>query len=159
MPEYAAPPPYALRPATVEDFSFLYDLHVGCLKGYVAQIWGWDDAAQAAMFRERFAPEASRIVIADGRALGVLATERRPEGWLIGNIAIAPPQQGRGLGAAIIGDLLTQAAREGVPTRLQVLRVNPARRLYERLGFRVEGETPTHYLLCAEPRGEAREEG
>jgi ribosomal protein S18 acetylase RimI-like enzyme len=33
---------------------------------------------------------------------------------------------------------------------LQVLKVNPARRLYERLGFRVTGETPTHFLMLHE---------
>ena len=30
---------------------------------------------------------------------------------------------------------------------LRVLRVNPARRLYERLGFEVTGESPTHFEM------------
>ena len=155
MPEAVAPPCYRLRPATAGDFAFLRALHVVTLKGYVAQTWGWDDAAQEARFREAFNPEASRIIVIDGREVGVLAVERRPDALFIANIALVPEEQGRGLGAAIVGDVLAEAARAGVATDLQVLRVNPARRLYERLGFAVVGETPTHYLLRAEPANAA----
>jgi ribosomal protein S18 acetylase RimI-like enzyme len=34
---------------------------------------------------------------------------------------------------------------------LTILKVNPARRLYERLGFTVVGETETHFRLEARP--------
>jgi ribosomal protein S18 acetylase RimI-like enzyme len=152
VPEAVAPPRYRLRPATAGDFAFLLALHVATLKEYVARTWGWDEAAQAARFREVFTPETLQIVRLEGRPVGVLAVEHRPEEFFIANIAIDPEQQGFGLGGAIIGDVLAEAARAGLATRLQVLRVNPARRLYERLGFVIEGETPTHYLLRAEPQ-------
>ncbi len=131
MLEAVAPPRYRLRPATAGDFAFLHVLHVVTLKGYVTQTWGWGDAAQAARFRDGFRPEASQIVL------------------------IVPEQQGHGIGAALIGDVLAEAARAGVATRLQVLRVNPARRLYERLGFAIEGETSTHYPMRADPDRQA----
>ena len=41
---------YELRPGSMEDFQFLYDLHVRTLKPHVERIWGWDDADQ----RQRF---------------------------------------------------------------------------------------------------------
>jgi hypothetical protein len=44
---------------------------------------------------------------------------------------------------------LTRVA--GTPATLYVLKVNPSRRLFERLGFRVIEETPTSYLMRAEP--------
>ncbi len=34
-----------------------------------------------------------------------------------------------------------------LPVRLQVIKGNPARNLYERLGFTVTGETDTHLLM------------
>ena len=46
MPEPRPAPAYTLRPATAEDYAFLYDLHVATMKEYVAQTWGWDDAVQ-----------------------------------------------------------------------------------------------------------------
>jgi GNAT superfamily N-acetyltransferase len=154
MPEAVAPPRYRLRPATAGDFALLHALHVATLKEYVAQTWRWDDAAQAARFRARFRPETSRIVAVDDREVGALAVERRSAALFIANIAIVPEQQGHRLGAAIIGDVLAEAARMGSATRLQTLRVNPARRPYERLGFAIEGETPTHSLLRADPHSQ-----
>ena len=64
-------------------------------------------------------------------------------------IEILPEYQNRGVGSAVIRDVLAQAQAEGLPVGLQVLKVNPARRLYERLGFNVVGETATHYLMRA----------
>lgn len=163
MPERGATPPYTLRPVAAGDFAFLRDLHAATIRDYVDQTWGWDDAAQAARFREAFDtrmrriadgeadPEAGQIVVVDGQNAGVLEVERRADGLFIANIAIAPPYQGRGLGATLIRAVLAVAAREGVPTRLRVLRVNPARHLYERLGFAICGETLTHYLMEAVP--------
>ncbi len=45
---------------------------------------------------------------------------------------------------------VAQARAEGVPVALQVLKVNPARHLYERLGFSVVGETAMHCLMRTE---------
>jgi len=149
VPSARLAPAYTLRPATAEDYPFLYDLHVATMKEYVAQTWGWDNAVQQAMFRENFTPERGRIVMVDGRAVGVFTAERRPAEWFIWAIAIGPEMQGRGLGAALLRDQLATAARDGLPTRLQVLLVNPARQLYERLGFAIIDETPTHYLMSA----------
>ena len=62
---------------------------------------------------------------------------------------ILPEYQNRGVGSAVIRDVLAQAQAEGLSVGLQVLKVNPARRLYERLGFSLVGETATHYLMRA----------
>lgn len=159
MPDLGVSLAYSLRPATAADFSFLYDLHVASMKEYVTQTWGWDDAVQQELFAASFHPECRQIVVADGRDVGVLASERRPDDWFLASIAIAPSEQGRGVGAALIRDLLATAARDGLPVRLQVLKVNPARRLYERLGFVVTGETPTHYLMSTVSPAPDREGG
>lgn len=43
----------------------------------------------------------------------------------------------------MLSALLNDAARAHVPVSLSVLHGNPARRLYERLGFRSESDTET----------------
>lgn len=53
----------------------------------------------------------------------------------------------------MVGDLLAEAAAAAIPVELQVLKVNPARSLYERLGFAVFDETETHHLMRAQPGG------
>lgn len=48
---------------------------------------------------------------------------------------------------------MNAASARGLPTRLQVLKVNPARSLYERLGFELVEETQTHYVMQFQPDG------
>ena len=138
---------YTLRQATEADYAFLYDLFRATMKVYVAQTWGWNETVQPDMFKNRFDPEHSQIVVVDGRDVGVLSMERRSDTLFLGNIQILPEEQEHGLGTAIIKTIVEQAHGEGIPVNLQVLKVNPARHLYERLGFVVTGETTTHYLM------------
>lgn len=53
-------------------------------------------------------------------------------------IAVKPDHRGTGLGAALLDRLLTDARSAGFPgVSLSVQAGNPARRLYERFGFRI----------------------
>jgi GNAT superfamily N-acetyltransferase len=60
-------------------------------------------------------------------------------------------RENQGLGTAIIKHLLRQASQQNMPASLQVLEVNPARQLYERLGFRAIGETATRCSMSTAP--------
>ncbi len=147
---------YRLRPATADDYDFLRWLHRATMREYVERTWGWDEDVQAAMFRERFDPAREQIVVVDGRDVGVLRVERREDQLFLAGLLIAPAHQGHGLGGAILTDLRAEAARAGLPLTMQVLKVNPARRLYERHGLRVTAETTTHYLMSTPPAPDSR---
>lgn len=43
--------PYALRPATADDYEFLYQLHVAAIKPAVEATGGWDEAFQQEHFQ------------------------------------------------------------------------------------------------------------
>ena len=138
---------YHLRQAEAADFGFQYRLKVVCLKEYVTAIWGWDEDFQRSHFAAHFDPADSHIVVAYGRDAGQLSVIDRPEELYLSGIYLLPAYQGQGLGSQIIGDVLAGARDGNRPVRLQVLKGNPARRLYERLGFRVVGRTDTHILM------------
>lgn len=140
-------PPFRFRQATHDDDDFLYRLHVAAMRYLVAQVWGWDDAWQEQYFAAHFDPAPARIIVVDGRDAGVVAVEWGAADAFIANIEILPEYQGRGLGAAVIERIIAEATACGLPLRLQVLKINPARRLYERLAFAVTGETETHLLM------------
>jgi ribosomal protein S18 acetylase RimI-like enzyme len=143
-------PAFQLRPASVEDYDFLYALQRATYRDYVIQTWGrWDEAWQQDYFRSHFDPAQEQIIVVDGQDAGALSVDRRPDELFLANIQILPAYQNRGLGTALIRQLLTEAQARGVPLALHVLRVNPARWLYERLGFRVVEETPTHFVMRA----------
>jgi ribosomal protein S18 acetylase RimI-like enzyme len=149
----AGTPSYSLRPAVPEDSDFIYAVRVAGLRDYVAQIWGWDDQFQTLRFRDTFDPARYQVILIAGRAVGALSIDWRGDEVFLADIEILPEWRNRGLGSAIIESILTEANRRCLPVSLRVLRVNPARRLYERLGFRVVGETETHYLMSTNRRG------
>lgn len=138
-----------VRPATARDKEFLWDLHCRTMRTYVEATWGWDEADQRARFDAAFDPARTTILEQDGRAAGMLIIERSAAQLRLCSIEIAPEFQNRGLGSAIIAGLIDEAA--GRPVWLQVLKANPAKALYDRLGFVVAGETPTHWQMMRGP--------
>lgn len=141
-----------LRPTRQEDADFLYGVLKATMQEYVAQIWGWDEAWQQAHFREHFEPSKEQIIVLEGEEIGVISVEQREAEVFLSKIYILPQYQGRGIGTNLINSVLEQAHRRGVPVTLRVIKVNPAKRLYERLGFVEVGETESHYVMKAVPR-------
>jgi ribosomal protein S18 acetylase RimI-like enzyme len=119
------------------------------MKEYVEAIWGWDERFQREHFSNSFNSTTSQIIVVDGRDVGELAVEERSNELFLSGIYILPEYQNRGLGTTILRSLLARARTSGRSVTLQVLKVNPARRLYERLGFVVVGSTETHFLMKA----------
>ncbi|MEN3610920.1 GNAT family N-acetyltransferase [Plantactinospora sp. ZYX-F-223] len=85
---------------------------------------------------------SARVVGPDGRSAGhVLCAGPVPWttntcGWIL-NIAVAPHAQGSGLGRALLTHALRGTHAAGLPTLdLSVVDQNPARRLYDKAGFR-----------------------
>jgi len=60
---------------------------------------------------------------------------------------LLPAHRNQGTGSALLNDILAEATAVTQPVRLHVERFNPARRLYERLGFTVIGEGPIYLEL------------
>jgi GNAT superfamily N-acetyltransferase len=138
---------YFLRRVEAADFDFLFRLKVVCLKEYVTAIWGWDEAFQRSRFAANFYPSDSHIIVACGRDIGQLSVEFRSADVHLNGIYLLPAYQGQGLGGRIIGDVLARAHAGNRPVQLQVIIGNPARRLYERLGFRATQKTSTHFIM------------
>ena len=144
-------PSFATRLARADEVDALYQIHRETMRDYVAQTYGeWHEADQAARFLDRFTPGRYEAIEVDGALAGYIDCEREPGHWNLNNIRIAPRWQGRGIGAALIRALIARATADGVPVELSVLRVNPARALYERLGFRVVEESETHFRMRRE---------
>ncbi len=135
-----------------EDFAFLWEVRRSSMKQYLEQTWGsWDEASQRKQFRASLLEFPHRIIEWQGQRIGILACQRFPDWIMLNRIFLLPQAQKQGIGSRIIGEILKSARAQRLPVRLRVLRVNPARRLYERLGFVITEETPTHYSMEARP--------
>lgn len=143
---------YYLRPATAVDREWLWQTKRSCMQAYIEQTWGtWDEDVQRASFTDRFELGEINIIVSGGRDVGFIAALHEPAAIQLFNIMIAPEFQHQGVGTAVLQHLQAVARALGVPIRLQVLKVNPARRLYERLGFTLVEDTPTHHRMVWRP--------
>lgn len=137
----------SFRQAHDSDAGFLYGLHISTMKEYVDKTWGWDDTYQETIFREKFVPAEIQIIKLNGKDIGMISLEENSEEVFLRTIEIYPTYQRQNLGTTIIQQIIDDAIRKTKPVRLRVLKVNPAKRLYERLGFSVIEETKTHYIM------------
>ncbi len=150
-----------LRPVTAADEPFLYRLYADTRSAELAHV-SWDAPAQEAFLRMQFDaqrrayaaahPDASHDVITlDGTAAGRLYVDRAAEEIALVDIALLAAYRGRGVGSRLLAELIAEARESGRTVRLQVRRDNPARRLYERLGFAMVADGEVYLALACDP--------
>ena len=122
------------RPAFEQDVAFLEEAHVRAL-GPVALVgYGWPAFRLRDQFHKEIAVANCHIIVVDGVKAGYISIEDKGAFWYIDAIAIVPNFQRKGVGSAVLADVLEDAGT--LPVRLNVLHINRAKGLYERLGFR-----------------------
>ena len=142
---------HSYRLATNDDYDFLYALHVVAMRAYVEPLWGWEETWQQEYFARKFDPRRYQIIQVEGQDAGVVVVELRENKFYIALIELLPDFQGRGIGTAVISELSIQAQANNLPMMLHVLKSNdPARRLYEKLGFVVVGEEEHRFKMVKE---------
>jgi ribosomal protein S18 acetylase RimI-like enzyme len=95
-------------------------------------------ADQEAKVRWHF--ECTEIFESPGESVGMLKVLRAPQEWRLIQIQILASHRGSGIGRSLVDMVVKEAKAERVSLSLSVLKVSPARRLYERAGFVVTSE-------------------
>lgn len=126
---------FTLAPVAPDDLPWLFELHKAALKEYVEQIWGWDEAWQRDYFFKTLNLADSRLILLGEERIGRLTVEEKPDHIFLAYIALLPAHQGKGIGTEVIRSVMAEAKEKGKPVILSVLKPNPAKALYERLGF------------------------
>ena len=112
-----------LRPASEADRHFLYELHCTTMRDVIEKTWGWDGAWQGADFDRRFAESIVSIIEVEGRAAGSVWLERKPDCLYIHELQVLPEWQGRGLGTAVLQQVIAQGASRELPVTLPFIRM------------------------------------
>ncbi len=126
------------------------------IRPYVEKLFGWNPSDQERGFRDGFACEHVSIVQVDGRDAGYLQIDEHADHRFLAGLYLSSELRGRGVGSALIRELIARARGDGKPVRLRVLNPNPAQHLYERLGFRRIAATATHVHMEYDPISIAR---
>ena len=141
----------ALREARAEDYNFALALYTQTIKPYTVAFMPWIDAVEAARFARLWSPTDTRIITLDGADVGWVEAADTGAEIFLKQFYVLPAQQRRGIATQVMGWLLKEWEAAQRPVVLGVLKNNPARRLYERLGFALIGETDMKFLMRREP--------
>ena len=161
----AAAMPVTLRKVEADDEGFLCGV-------YASTRWeelgptGWSDGekvaflesqfrAQHAWYAENFVDAAFDVILVRDVPAGRLYVRRAPDEIRLVDIALLPGFRGSGIGTALLRELQDEAATARKPLRIHVEKMNPAARLYERLGFRKIEDRGVYDFLEWRPSAEA----
>ena len=147
----------AFRRMTDADLPFLAWVYASTRIEELA-VTPWSDAQKAEFldmqFRaqhahyQQYYPDADWLVtMRGGEDIGRLYIERWPSQHCIIDIALLPAHRRKGLGKALLLDLMDEAAAAGKAVTIHVEKNNPAMRLYRRLGFRTEEDKGVYDLM------------
>lgn len=95
------------------------------------------------------------MIVVGGESAGRLYVARWKEELRIVDIALLPDFRGRGVGTALLRRLMDEADAAGKPLSIHVEVNNPARSLYDRLGFEEVEDRGVYVFLRRPPRGAA----
>jgi ribosomal protein S18 acetylase RimI-like enzyme len=151
----------SLRPYRADDLEFLYKLYASTRMHEIAG-FGWQAAQQEIFLRMQFdaqrrsyesayAQAEHQIIEQAGQPIGRLMVLRKEDSTLLVDIALLAEHRGLGIGGQLLRELIRECSRDRVPLRLQVLKTNPALRLYERLGFTRTGEDQMYMQMERRP--------
>jgi GNAT superfamily N-acetyltransferase len=130
--------PFALklRPATSADRDFVESVYFETQRWLIERLFGWrGDDAERAKFSELYSEAESEIISIDGRDVGWMSVRTIDGALDLDAIYIIPAAQNRGIGTLLVRRTIERAKEAGVALRVSTAKINPARRLYERLGF------------------------
>lgn len=140
---------YTFRDCLFDDYDLLFRLKEENFKKYIEECWGWDLEDQHRRLKEDLELNISRkkIIMVNGNSVGVYATGYLDGDFFIEEINILKEYQNYKIGSRILTNQLEENASKGIVTKLRVFKNNPAKNLYERLGFKVYKEIETHYYM------------
>jgi ribosomal protein S18 acetylase RimI-like enzyme len=137
-----------LRPAVKNDFDYCKRLYFEGMSRIIDEL-SLDRVVQAVSFQGQWVLTEVRIITLDGSDVGWLQSTVQPDGIFIAQLFVDGPFQGRGIGTEVMNRLIDD--HFGRAMLLEVVKINPALRLYERLGFRMTGEDGHKFCMRRDP--------
>ena len=148
---------FTLRSVESSDEQSLFQIYASTRVEELAQV-DWDAAQRESFLRMQFTAQTRyyhseypgavfQVIWVEGAIAGRLSVHRRDQEIRIMDIALLPEYRGQGIGSQLLNALQRDAADSGRSLSIHVERLNPALRLYERLGFQMIEDKGVYLLM------------
>ena len=134
---------YTIRKATSIDLDFLDLIHTENRKGYGSKNYSWNPQ----QFRNKFIPDEYQVIEINNLIVGFMKIVSSETEIYLGEIQISKDFQNQGIGTFLIQLIIQEVRADNKKLWLKVLKGNPAKKLYQRLGFTKLKESSTHEIM------------
>jgi ribosomal protein S18 acetylase RimI-like enzyme len=150
---------YRMIAALPEDEAWLEDLRRSIYQDLFYATWGgWDEARHIRHFSECIARGHIFLIEVNGERVGMIQIFDETNAVQVGEIQVLSSHQNRGVGTAVLRDVIARAQESNKSVRLSVgLKNDKAYRLYRRLGFHTVERTETHHHMVCAPRNSSQD--
>ena len=128
----------AVTPADMEE---LAALRILAMRDSLERIGRFDPDRARSRFVDGFDPANTKIILADGERVGFVVARREHGEIQLDHLYILPGHQRRGIGSAVMAELLSDADAKGLTATVGALRGSEANAFYQRFGFKPAGES------------------
>ena len=145
------------RPMNDEDLPFVAALYAslraeelaatGLPEGQQLAFLDQQHRAQHAHYRKHYTTAEWLILEREDTRIGRLYLDEWKREFRVVDISLVEESRGRGIGGAILADIIAAARAAGKGVSIHVEKQNPARHLYERLGFVVVEDKGVYDLM------------
>jgi GNAT superfamily N-acetyltransferase len=112
----------------------------------------FDPARSRERFVSGFDPAQTRHIVVAGQRVGFVVVKRQQDALLLDHLYLTPGAQGRGVGGAVLAQVVAEADAQGLPLTLGALRGSRANDFYLKHGFSCVGEGEWDLYYRREPR-------
>jgi GNAT superfamily N-acetyltransferase len=136
----------SLRPAVTGDFAFCRRLYFEDM-AWIIDTLKLDMAKQRKNFSVQWRLAEVRIITVAAENVGWLQTASTEDSLFLEQLYLTARTQRQGIGSDVVRALIEEATRARRAINLGVVKISPARRLYERLGFQLtHGDEHKFYM-------------
>jgi ribosomal protein S18 acetylase RimI-like enzyme len=140
--------PVTTRPAEPQDSDFCQRLYFASM-GWIIEALKLDTERHREGFARQWqVAEVSIITMAD-EVIGWMQTAPADDAIFLGQLCLDGRFQRQGIGSSVMWALIEEAGLAKKAITLGEVKINPARQLYERLGFRVTHEDQYKFYTAA----------
>ncbi len=134
-----------IKKSTKQDYQYCYRLTKTNMLDYFTKYWGgW----KPEVFRKDFDLKSTKIIFKNNRRVGYYVLKNKEDHFYLDNIQISPILIGKGIGTYLMKKIEKEVSKSNIrKIKLEVFKDNPAKRLYEKFGYKIVKDKGTSVVM------------